>query len=316
MSTSNDTSRTRSFDAYLNAGETALSLVQQQDEVASHLCDPWAFEGLNLIAGRPKLGKTTLVRQKLHAAASGAMFLGERFEPCDCLFLCLEEGRHLLRKKLLAQPFSETALARIDVKYQWPRGPEGVLALSEYLHRHPQVRYVAVDTLARFRSAPKAKAQGFMEDYEALAGLQGVGKQFSGLSLDVTTHTRKHVSGDPMDDISGTYGLTAAIDSFWVLRRTSEGAALHVGGRWWEHEKSAFSLRRENGGYVLPGGHLPLSQKQMETYAQLGELKRLTPSQLGELLDISKQSAHERLQALEDKGFAKSVAGVYYLNTP
>lgn len=315
MSTFDSPNRTREFDDYLDAGESALALLLQCDEAVDHLCDPWASEGLCLIAGKPKLGKTTLVRQKLYAAASGGQFLGERVEQCECLFLSLEEGRRLLRKKLHAQGLSNEALARIDVKYKWPRGPDGVAALREYLLRHPGVRYVAIDTLARFRAVPKAKAQAFMEDYEALSGLQAMCKEFPGLAADVTTHTRKQESADPMDDISGTYGLSAAIDTYWVLRRTSDGASLHVGGRWWEHEKSAFSLRRENGGYTLTGEHLPLSQKQLETHAKLVEHGALTPSQLGELLKISRQSAYERLQALEEKGFARSAQGVYYPNT-
>lgn len=312
MSTTEDTKRTTAFDDYLGAGETALALLKQSDEAVDHLCDPWATEGLCLIAGKPKLGKTTLVRQKLYAAASGGEFLGERFDQCGCLFLSLEEGRRLLRKKLRAQRLSGDALERIDVKYKWPRGSDGVAALREYLHRHPDVRYVAVDTLASFRAVPKAKTQAFMEDYEALSGLQAMCKEFPGLVVDVTTHTRKQESADPMDDISGTYGLSAAIDTFWVMRRTTDGASLHVGGRWWEHEKSAFSLRRENGGYTLTGEHLPLSQKQIETRAKLIEQGELTPSRLGELLNIKRQSAYERLQALEERGFARSVEGVYY----
>ena len=74
-------------------GESAFSLIERDIPEPVKLCDPWAVEGLNLIAGRPKLGKTTLERQKMAAAAMGGPFLDSRFlDPCKCAFLSLEEG--------------------------------------------------------------------------------------------------------------------------------------------------------------------------------------------------------------------------------
>src|SRR5678815_4517436 len=83
------------------AGESAFALLERDIPEPVRLCDPWATEGVNLIAGRPKLGKTTLVRQKLAAAAVGGAFLDSAFtKPVRCIFLSLEEGELLCRAKL------------------------------------------------------------------------------------------------------------------------------------------------------------------------------------------------------------------------
>src|SRR5262245_16529618 len=45
----------------------ALELMERDMPAISYLREPWIAEGLNILAGRPKLGKTTLLRQKLAA---------------------------------------------------------------------------------------------------------------------------------------------------------------------------------------------------------------------------------------------------------
>src|SRR5262249_22140094 len=47
----------------------ALELMERDMPAIQYLRDPWIAEGLNIMAGRPKLGKTTLLRQKLAAVA-------------------------------------------------------------------------------------------------------------------------------------------------------------------------------------------------------------------------------------------------------
>ena len=59
--------------AYLiSKGESASALLERDMPAIAYLCEPWVPEGLHLTVGRPKIGKSTLVRQKLAAIASGA----------------------------------------------------------------------------------------------------------------------------------------------------------------------------------------------------------------------------------------------------
>ena len=102
--------------------ETAAALLKREMPAPEKLCDPWCVEGLCIIAGRPKLGKTTLLRQKAAALAEGASLWGSLCERATVLFLSLEEGARLMRRKLELATFPEAALENIRLVYEWPRG--------------------------------------------------------------------------------------------------------------------------------------------------------------------------------------------------
>lgn len=298
-------------------GETAFALLERELPEPVKLCDPWAIEGLNLIAGRPKLGKTTLLRQKMAALAAGAEFLDSKFnQSAVAASLTLEEGERLTKAKFKLANFPEAALAGIRLFYEWPRGSEGVELLDRYLEANPEVAYVCIDSLTKFRTVPDARTPAFVADYEAMSQLHELTKRRPGLVLDVIHHTRKAKSDDPIDDISGTYGLTAAVDSYFVMRHHADGAVIHAGGRLWDRDTSEYKLRRGNQRWELMGEHLGLTGAQEATLEILkGALDGLSGITLGRELGIEKQSAWERLDSLVHKGLAIKRNGKVYAHT-
>lgn len=287
-------------------GESAFELLERDIPEPVKLCDPWAIEGVNIIAGRPKLGKTTLERQKLAAAAVGGEFLDSRFEkPVKCAFLSLEEGELLCRAKFMSAGFHDEALASIQLFFDWPRGDSGVKLLDRYLEANRDVRLVCIDSLTKFRVVPDVRVPAFMADYEAVSMLHDMTKKHPGCCIDIVHHTRKAKSDDPIDDISGTYGLTAAADSYMVMRHHADGAVLYAGGRLWSRNESEYSLRRgERHTWQMVGVHLDLTDKQREAY----ELVKASPGgmsgkELGDKINITQPSAWQRLDELMEKGF-------------
>lgn len=280
------------------------------------LCDPWAIEGINIIAGRPKLGKTTLERQKLAAAATGEQFLDSKFDkPTKCAFLSLEEGELLCRAKFKMAGFPEAALSDIQLFFEWPRGADGVDLLDRYLTQNQDVKLVCIDSLTRFRVVPDVRVPAFMADYEAVNLLHDISKKHPGVCIDVIHHTRKARSEDPIDDISGTYGLTAAADSYVVLRHHADGAVMHVGGRLWDRNESEYSLKRTPGHrWDMVGVHLDITEKQREALDLIkASASGLSGKELGEQLNITVPSAWQRLDELLEKGFVSKKYGRVYL---
>lgn len=299
-------------------GESAFSLTERDLPEPVRLCDPWATEGITIFAGRPKLGKTTLIRQKLAAAASGGKFLDSEFpKPCLCAFLSLEEGQALARRKLKQANFSEASLTGIDMHFSWPRGMLGVQALHQYLTANPDVQYVAIDSLSRFRSIPDAKTPAFMADYEAINELHEISKQHAGVCIDVIHHTRKAKGDDPLDDVSGTYGLSAAADTIYVMRHHNDGAALYVASRLWEREDNNFIIKRDSehsGQWIMVGVNIGLPDEQIQTLAII----RASPGGIGgtalaEKLGITQPSAWQRIDILIEKGFVVKRQGRAYV---
>jgi hypothetical protein len=295
---------------------TVAGLMERDMQAIQYLREPWIGEGLNITAGRPKLGKTTLLRQKLAAVAGGTPLWGAEGPQCGALFLSLEEGDRLARKKFEMAGFDKRALAAILIYFQWRRGKDGVLDLSRVLDKYPAVRFVGIDSLTRFRDVPDGRMPAFQCDYEAVSALHAVAKSRPGLCIDVVHHTRKAKSDDPIDDISGTFGLSAACDSYCVMRHHEDGAVIHVGGRLWELDATQYQLRRGKQRWELAGEFTPAppgaSQVQVETLDALRTAKGMTAHQVASTFSIGISSAYERLNRLVDAKLAYSKQGRFF----
>jgi len=296
-------------------GESAFSLTERDIPDPVRLCDPWATEGVCIIAGRPKLGKTTLERQKLAAAATGGPFLDSHFKhPMLCAFLSLEEGELLTRMKFRQANFPEQALTGIEIFFKWERGLLGCAMLDSYLRSNPDVQLVVIDSLSRFRTIPDHRTPPFMADYEAINELHEVAKAHPGVCIDVIHHTRKGKADDPMDDISGTYGLSAAADTCMILRNHAEGATIYVAGRLWTRDDTSFILKRNKGAWEMLGVNIGLPDEQIETLNIIkARSDGIGGTELGEKLAITPQSAWQRIDILIEKGFVVKRHGRAYL---
>ena len=293
-------------------GESAYALLERNIPEPVKLCDPWAVEGVNIIAGRPKLGKTTLERQKLAAAAIGGEFLDSAFpNAVKCAFLSLEEGELLAREKLKVAGFQEAALTAMQLFFDWPRGQSGVDLLNRYLDANRDVRLVVIDSLTRFRVIPDVRIPAFVADYEAVNALHDLSKKHPGVCIDVVHHTRKAKSEDPIDDISGTYGLTAACDSYMIMRHHADGALLFAGGRLWTRNETEFKIKKSsNHRWEMLGPNLGLSDEQVQVLSLVKkEAHGMSGAQLAKILDITNQSAWQRLDILLEKGFVTKQFG-------
>jgi hypothetical protein len=117
-------------------------------------------------------------------------------------------------------------------------------------------------------------------------------------------HTRKAKGDDPLDDISGTYGLTAAVDTCVVLRHHSEGASMFITGRLWARSDDTYLLKRDSGQWEMIGVSMGLSEEQIQTIDIIkASAGGLSGTALGEKLNITTQSAWQRIEILIEKGF-------------
>jgi AAA domain len=220
---------------------TRLTLDRLRDLQTKELPETrWAIEpilpeGLTILGGKPKLGKSWLALSILHAIATGGVALGHYpVEQGEVLYIALEDGEKRLKHR--ANTALGNVLASPDFYYktEWPRMDEGGLEeLERILDEHPRMRLVCIDTWARFK--PKShggRASQYDEDYDALQPLQALAGR-KGVSILVVDHMRKLESDDPVDMVSGSTGKTGAVDGFLLLfrKRHETDARLAVVGR-------------------------------------------------------------------------------------
>jgi hypothetical protein len=190
-------------------------------------------EGLTLLVGKPKKGKSWMALNMCEAVAVGGVVFGtKRVDQGDTLYLALEDNTKRLQKRLRKVLDGRAAPEKMYLHTVWPRLDEGgAEQLDAWLTEHPEARLVVIDTLAKIRK-PAGGANVYAEDYAALELLLPLAQKH-GVAIVVVHHLRKMAASDPMDEISSSTGLTAGVDGFLILRRTpgSKGPTLYVDGR-------------------------------------------------------------------------------------
>jgi RecA-family ATPase len=189
--------------------------------------------GLGMLAARPKLGKTWLGLQLAIAVATAdAAFLGERLKQSGrVLYYALEDSPRRLSSRLRfllpkASPETLKRLAdNLAVLYKW----QGAEALRAELKRVKHSLVIIDPLLAVERQHRSRDIVG--DDYRALQPLRALSQEFE-VTIEAINHTRKS-PGEMRDVVLGTTGVTAAVDTLWVLSHTNDGKMrrLEVTGR-------------------------------------------------------------------------------------
>jgi AAA domain len=248
-------------------------------------------EGVTLLAGKPKLGKSWMALGFAIAISTGGVALGTRpVEEGDVLYIALEDNHRRLKKRLKKLLTGE-APERLQIVTEWPRMDEGgAEALNRWLGAHPDARLVVVDILKRLRPRTSPNRSVYDADYEALEAMQRLAA-FHGVSILVVHHLRKLGAADPLDEISGSTGLSGGADGVLVLKRDRgrADAYLHVTGREIEEEAElALKWNADLASWTLVGDaeEYRVSQERQDIVRIMDEAgEPMTPKEVSELLD-------------------------------
>lgn len=260
-------------------GISLSELMQLELPAPSFVVPGVVTEGINLLAGAPKIGKSWVGLGIALAVAFGGRALGAiEVEEGDVLCLALEDTRRRLQSRFHKLLNGEPPPHNLTVYTEWPKLDEGGLEdLEEWLHDHPKARLVVIDTLQKVRHRPQRNVPVYSDDYAALTGLKRLADHF-GVAILVVHHTRKAGALDFIDEISGSTGLTGVADTILVLKRdrTKADAVLHITGRDVEEAEKALKFDPANGSWTVLGDAV--------------ELRRSDERQ--EVLDLLAQSDH------------------------
>lgn len=235
------------------AGVKRPSIIRLSDLLAMELPPPvWVVpgllsEGLSILAGKPKLGKSWLALNIALTVAAGGKVLGQmEARPGAVLYLSLEDRLRRVQdraRKLLAG----TGLAvsrRLSLAVEWPRQDSGGLdEIALWAEREENASLVIVDVWQKFRPPARGSSGMYDQDYQAMGQLKALIDEKK-LSAIVVHHCKKAKAEDALEEVSGTNGLAGAADGVLVLSRArneNEGS-LFVTGRDFEEQKLAVSF--------------------------------------------------------------------------
>lgn len=134
------------------AGITAAALMDKAFEPISYIVPGYVCEGLTVLAGAPKLGKSWLTLGWALAIASETLAFGTiPVMGGDVLYLALEDNERRLKARLLHMSIRH-APERLTFHTSWPDLDNGCVdAVAAWLGSHPEARLVIVDVLAKVR---------------------------------------------------------------------------------------------------------------------------------------------------------------------
>lgn len=199
-------------------------------------------EGLNLLVGKPKLGKSWFALNVGITIAAGGVALGNiPVIAGPVLYLALEDRfrRVQSRSRKVLSGLAAEPSSNLHIAVEWPRLDAGGLDyLCEWIESRgvgtegsSNVRLVIIDVWAKFRPVQgNTRASAYDVDYAHMAALKNVLDHY-GISALVLHHTRKAAAQDAMDEVSGTAGIAGAADGVLVLTR-----ARHQDGKELEAE--------------------------------------------------------------------------------
>jgi archaellum biogenesis ATPase FlaH len=223
---------------------TAQSLMTKVFPPLNYVVPGLMTEGLALLVGAPKTGKSWMALSLAVAVATGGLAInGEATEQGQVLYLALEDSERRLKARLSRLQLEEIP-ADLYISNQSSQATIGGLDdLIAWLDQHSRCRLVIVDTLQRFRTF--SSRESYASDYASLIPLQELAIQ-RGITILMVHHTRKSTeSTDPFDRVSGTTAITGAADCTWILSRdrNDDEGRLNITGRDIEEKELILSFQ-------------------------------------------------------------------------
>jgi hypothetical protein len=257
-----ETASNAELDAYADRPHWMIGAINAQD-LQKKKFDPVLYvlpgfipEGISLLVGKPKIGKSWAALDLCIAATSNRFTLGH-LKPAqgDVLYLALEDSQRRLKRRM-SKILQDDGMwsPRLTLQTSWRRANEGGLDdIRAWCESVVSPTLVMIDTLEKFRPPPRPGIQAYSADYEAITGLQAITKNRPGLAIVLLHHNRKMEAEDPFDTVSGTLGLTGAADSILIIRRQAGSVLLHVRGRDVEESETPLLFNKDSCRWTMLG---------------------------------------------------------------
>ena len=210
---------------------TAEQLQRAPYSPVPFLVDELIPEGLHILAGAPKIGKSWLALWLCLCVAQGQPLWNFAVTQGEVLYLSLEDSYRRIQSRLFdlteeAPPTLHFAIMADTLKHGLEQ------QIEQFLTEHPTTKLVVIDTLQRVRSAG-SDSNLYANDYQDIGLLKRLADRRQ-IAILLIPHLRKLHDDDPMNMISGSTGLSGAADSTFVLQKSSRLAniaSLHCTGR-------------------------------------------------------------------------------------
>ena len=207
--------------------------------------DTLLSQGLHILAGSPKVGKSWLALWLSVMVAKGESVWGMTVKQGTTLYLCLEDSTLRIQNRLFE--ITEDAPSNVHFTTQSDILGKGLEEqLCTFLTEHPDTVLVIIDTLQMIRGSNYDNT--YANDSRDLSALKRIADTH-GIAILLIHHLRKEPADDVFNSISGTTSISGAVDSSFTLVERKRGcgqAVLHCIGLDIEYREIKLKRSEEN----------------------------------------------------------------------
>ena len=220
------------------------TLMDRPLEPPNFVVDTLISQGLHILAGSPKVGKSWLALWLAVTVAKGEPVWNMTTKQGTTLYLCLEDSVLRIQSRLFE--ITEDAPDSVHFCTECTLIGQGLEEqVDTFLTAHPDTVLVIIDTLQMVRPIHDAT---YANDYRDLSVLKRLADKH-GIAILLIHHLRKEKAEDVFHRISGTTAISGAVDSSFTLveeKRGSGRAKLSCIGRDIEYRELTLERNGEN----------------------------------------------------------------------
>jgi hypothetical protein len=279
-------------------------------------------DGLNILAGKPKLGKSMFALNIAITVAGGGKALGDiQTTPGEVLYLALEDRAVRLqgRARKMLQGLDAKVSRRLKIATRWPRQDRGGLDLMAHWARNlceDKPALCIIDVWTKFRTPSQAKGNAYEQDYDAMSQVKSVADEL-GFAVQVVHHCRKSQGQDVLEEIGGTMGLSGSADGILALTRArnESEATIFVTGRDVDEKEISLKFDAKTLTWQSQGDAKDRNASKVKSAIlaafQATPGASFMPSQLADLLGMDRAAVKLALWRMEKDGQLKRVGSKY-----
>ena len=209
------------------------------------LIDGVLSDGLAIMAGDSKIGKSWMVLWMCLQISKGEPVWGLPTRKTDVVYLALEDREWRVQQRM--QDLTDTPPDNLHFGFSCGQlGAELESQIEDVLKEYPSTGLLFIDTLQMVRDNVSAKVNAYAQDYKDLSSLKNIADNH-GICIFVVHHTRKERDGGNIfNDMTGSTGIMGVADTGMILRkdeRFGDNATLCITGRDVEEKKLKMQMR-------------------------------------------------------------------------
>ncbi len=207
-------------------------------------------EGISMLGGAPKIGKSWMVLDIGLHVAKGIPIWNLPTRKGTVLYLALEDSLFRIQDRL--NRLTDEAPGNLYFAIASGKLADTLCSqIEHFVSEHRDTVLVIIDTFQIVRN--NGIDTSYANDYDEVRKLKALADNLK-ISLLLVHHLRKQGDSDPVNKLSGTTGISGAMDAIFILdvsKRHARGATLFCTGRDIESREMELNMSHESCAWEL-----------------------------------------------------------------